>query len=195
MFSVGMATPNLKAVAEGKVAGKMAFEVIDRVPKINQDEKGTEILDKLEGDIEFKNVTFYYPSRPDNRILDNFSAKFQKGKTTAIVGPSGSGKSTLVQLIERFYDPEQGQVLIDGRDIKTINLRDFRRKVGYVGQEPVLFNQTIKENILLGYPDATDVEVENSLKNANAFKFVAKHKEGINLHVGAAGSQISGGQK
>jgi ABC-type multidrug transport system fused ATPase/permease subunit len=91
-------------------------------------------------------------------------------------------------LIERFYDPEQGQVLIDGRDIKTINLRDFRRKVGYVGQEPVLFNQSIKENILLGYPEATDAEVETSLRKANALKFIAKHKEGINLHVGAAGS-------
>lgn len=78
-------------------------------------------------------MSFYYPSRPDNQILKNFSATFEYGKTTAIVGPSGSGKSTIVQLIERFYDPLEGEVLIDGQNLKDINLRDFRQKVGYVG--------------------------------------------------------------
>ena len=126
----------------------------------------------MKGQIEFKNVSFFYPSRPDNQILKNFSAKFELGKTTAIVGPSGSGKSTIVQLIERFYDPLEGQVLIDGTDLKTVNLRDFRQKVGYVGQEPILFNSTIKENILLGCPTASDEEIVSALKKSNAWEFI-----------------------
>jgi len=111
------------------------------------------------------------------------------------VGPSGSGKSTIVQLIERFYDPLEGQVLIDGEDLKILNLRQFRQKVGYVGQEPVLFNSSIKQNILLGCPDATDEQIVTALKKSNAWEFIDKRKEGIDLHVGAAGGQISGGQK
>lgn len=88
--------------------------------------------------------------------MNNFSAVFEEGKTTAIVGASGSGKSTIVQMIERFYDPDQGEVFIDGHNLKEVNLRDFRFKVGYVGQEPVLFNCSIKENLLYGNPEATD---------------------------------------
>lgn len=90
------------------------------------------------------------------KVLDNFSAKFEMGKTTAIVGPSGSGKSTIVQLIERFYDPSEGAVIIDGTDLKDINLRNFRQQVGYVNQEPILFNTSIKKNILFGNPNASD---------------------------------------
>jgi len=96
------------------------------------------------------------------------------GKTTAIVGPSGSGKSTVVQLIERFYDPAEGQVLIDGEDLRNVNLRDFRKRVGYVGQEPVLFNTSIRENIKLGKPDATEEEIVSALKQANAYNFLMK---------------------
>lgn len=134
MFSVGLATPNMKAVTEGKVAGKLAFDIIDRKPQIDQDNnKGKGTVDNIKGAIEFKNVDFYYPSRPDHQVLHNFSFKFEIGKTTAIVGPSGSGKSTIVQLIERFYDPNNGEVLIDGKNIKDLCLREFRQKVGYVG--------------------------------------------------------------
>jgi len=97
MFSVGLATPNMKAVTEGKVAGKLAFDIIDRKPHIDQDNnKGKGTVDNIKGAIEFKNVDFYYPSRPDHQVLHNFSFKFEIGKTTAIVGPSGSGKSTIV---------------------------------------------------------------------------------------------------
>lgn len=145
MLSLGVAIPNIKAVTEGRVAGKLAFDIIDRKPNIDQDNnvgKGT--VDNLKGAIEFKNVDFFYPSRPDHQVLTNFSFKFEVGKITAIVGPSGSGKSTIVQLIERFYDPNNGEVLIDGINIKDICLREFRQRVGYVGQEPVLFNTSIK---------------------------------------------------
>jgi ATP-binding cassette subfamily B (MDR/TAP) protein 1 len=98
-------------------------------------------------------------------------------------------------LIERFYDPLSGQVLIDGKDLKNIRLRSFRKLVGYVGQEPVLFNTTIKQNILMGNPAATDEEIITALKKANAYDFLMKHEAGIDLHVGAAGGQMSGGQK
>lgn len=119
MFSVGLAAPNIKAVAEGRVAGKFTFDIIDRVPQIDQDKPGKDV-DSLKGEISFKNVNFFYPSRPDHQVLRDFSCTFELGKTTAIVGPSGSGKSTIVQLLERFYDPNSGEVLIDG-----VNLKDF----------------------------------------------------------------------
>jgi len=103
-----MATPNIKAITEGKVAGKIAYDVIDRKPKILLDDPTSQKVGDVLGKIEFKNVTFRYPTRPEQKVLDDFSATFEEGKTTAIVGASGSGKSTIIQLIERFYDPEAG---------------------------------------------------------------------------------------
>ena len=109
----------------------------------------------MKGEIKFDKVNFRYPSRPDTQVLTDFSCTFEVGKTTAIVGPSGSGKSTVVQLIERFYDPESGAIYVDGEPLKNLKLRDFRNKIGYVGQEPILFNMSIRENVRLGKPDAT----------------------------------------
>jgi len=149
---------------------------------------------ELKGKIEFKNVTFVYPSRPDQKILDNFNHSFEVGKTTAIVGPSGSGKSTVVQLVERFYDPESGDVFVDDKNLKDIRLRDYRQQIGYVGQEPVLFNTTFRKNILMGKPDATEAEIEQALKKTNAWDFV-NAAGGIDSNVGAGGGQLSGGQK
>lgn len=110
----------------------------------------------MKGEIKFDKVNFHYPSRTDTHVLKDFTCTFEVGKTTAIVGPSGSGKSTVVQLIERFYDPTDGSVSIDGEPLKDLKLTEIRNQIGYVGQEPILFNMSIKENILLGKPDATD---------------------------------------
>ena len=137
----------------------MAYEIIERKPEILLDDPKAKPIGTIRGKIEFKNVSFTYPTRPDQKVLDNFSAVFEEGKTTAIVGASGSGKSTIIQLVERFYDPAAGQILLDGQEIKTLHLRELRRKLGYVGQEPVLFNNSIKENLLYGKPDATDEEI------------------------------------
>ena len=113
----------------------------------------------------------------------------------AIVGTSGSGKSTIAKLIERFYDPTSGLVTVDGTDLKGINLRQYRNKIGYVGQEPCLFNETIKDNLLNSNPEATDEEIIESLKKANAWTFVKKLPEGINTNVGSVGGKLSGGEK
>ena len=111
------------------------------------------------------------------------------------MGPSGSGKSTIVQLIERFYEPTGGQILVDKKELNKLRLRELRQQIGYVSQEPVLFNTTIKKNILMGKPDATDPEIIEALKKTNAWEFVEKLSDKINTEVGAGGGQLSGGQK
>lgn len=116
-------------------------------------------------------------------------------KTTAIVGPSGSGKSKFVQLLERFYNPFEGDILLDGNNLKKIDIKCFKMSIGSVGQEPVLFNTTIKDNIKYGKENATDEEVQEVLKQVNAWDFVNKLEGGINANVGQAGGQLSGGQK
>ena len=194
LFALGGSGPGIMALGMAKGAGKSAFDVIDREPKIKQDDTNAK-KHSIVGEIEFRNATFVYPSRPDQKILDNFNMTFRTGETTAIVGPSGSGKSTIIQLVERFYDPEEGQVLVDGQDLKSINLRNYRQQIGYVGQEPVLFNTTVRENLLMGKTDATEDEIMEALKAANAYDFIMQDKNGIDAQVGAGGGQLSGGQK
>ena len=147
------------------------------------------------GKIEFKNVHFTYPTRQDLQVLKGFSCVFEEGKTTALVGPSGSGKSTIIQMLERFYDPSSGTVEFDGEDYKSYNLKSLRQVIGYVGQEPVLFNTSIKQNMLFAKPDATDADIIQALKDANAWKFIEKNMKakGIDTLVGSSGSQLSGG--
>lgn len=141
-------------------------------------------------------MDFNYPTRKDLKVLKDFSAVIEEGKTTALVGPSGSGKSTVIQLIERYYASSSGQILIDGKDIKDLNLTSLRHYIGYVGQEPVLFNCSIKDNMLLSKPDATDEEIMQALKDANAYDFITKKMtNGIETMVGGSGGSLSGGQK
>ena len=127
-----MGAPNFKALTEGRLHGFSAFSVIDRTPLIlNDDPSSTDVSKNLSGEIELKDLEFKY-AQSKEMVLKKISLVFPKGKPTAIVGPSGSGKSTIVQLIERFYDPEEGQVLIDGNNLKSINLKSFRSRVGFV---------------------------------------------------------------
>ncbi|KAJ6381734.1 hypothetical protein OIU77_030412 [Salix suchowensis] len=164
------------------------------IPKHGNSESGLE-LESVTGLVALKNIDFAYPSRPDAPILNNFSLNVPAGKTIALVGSSGSGKSTVVSLIERFYDPNSGQVLLDGHDIKTLKLRWLREQIGLVSQEPALFATTIKENILLGRPDASQVEIEAAARVANAHSFIIKLPDGFDTLVGERGLQLSGGQK
>lgn len=194
-LALGQSAPSMSAFAKAKVAAAKIFRIIDHKPNIERNgETGLE-LESVTGQVELKNVDFSYPSRPEVQILSDFSLNVPAGKTIALVGSSGSGKSTVVSLIERFYDPTSGQVLLDGHDIKTLKLRWLRQQIGLVSQEPALFATTIKENMLLGRPDATLVEIEEAARVANAHSFIVKLPEGIDTQVGERGFQLSGGQK
>ncbi|CAI0469176.1 unnamed protein product [Linum tenue] len=194
-LALGQAAPSMSAFAKARVAAAKIFRIIDHKPAVNRNSESGVELDSVTGLVELKNVDFSYPSRPDVRILNNFSLTVPAGKTIALVGSSGSGKSTVVSLIERFYDPESGQVLLDGHDIKTLKLRWLRQQIGLVSQEPALFATSIRENILLGRPDADQVEVEEAARVANAHSFIIKLPDGFDTQVGERGLQLSGGQK
>eukprot|EP00268_Persea_americana_P023858 TRINITY_DN2336_c0_g1_i1.p1 TRINITY_DN2336_c0_g1~~TRINITY_DN2336_c0_g1_i1.p1 ORF type:complete len:1300 (+),score=246.88 TRINITY_DN2336_c0_g1_i1:299-3901(+) len=194
-MSLGQSFSNLGAFSKGKTAGYKLMEIIKQKPSIIQDPSDGKCLSEVHGNIEFKDVTFSYPSRPDVVIFRDFSIFFPAGKTVAVVGGSGSGKSTVVSLIERFYDPNQGQVLLDNVDIRTLQLRWLREQIGLVNQEPALFATTIVENILYGKPDATVAEVEAAATAANAHSFITLLPNGYNTQVGERGLQLSGGQK
>ncbi|KAB5520944.1 hypothetical protein DKX38_025263 [Salix brachista] len=136
-----------------------------------------------------------YPARPEVQIFSGFSLQVPSGTTTALVGQSGSGKSTVVSLVERFYDPDSGEVLIDGVDLKKLKLSWIREKIGLVSQEPILFATSIKENIAYGKENATDQEIRTAIQLANAAKFIDKMPERLDTMVGENGTQLSGGQK
>ncbi|CAM6042945.1 unnamed protein product [Sphagnum compactum] len=194
-IALGNATPHFKSFSEGRAAAYSIFELIHRVPPIDADDVSGRTLEKVEGNLELRNVDFTYPSRTDAPIFQNFSLRIPAGKTVALVGSSGSGKSTVIALLERFYDPLAGEVLIDGVNIKEFQLKWLRRQIGLVSQEPALFATTIKENILYGKDGATMDEVVEAAKSANAYTFIMQLPQGFDTQVGERGVQMSGGQK
>ncbi|KAJ5029688.1 P-loop containing nucleoside triphosphate hydrolase protein [Bipolaris maydis] len=177
---------------KGVGAASRLFELQDRNPTISPT-KGLPVR-SARGPIEFKNVSFSYPTRPAVSIFKDLSFKIEQGTNVAIVAPSGAGKSTVASLILRFYVPTSGVITIDGRDITTLNAKQLRRKIGYVGQEPVLFSGTIAENIAYGVPNATRSEIIAAARKANC-QFISDFPDGLETHVGARGTQLSGGQK
>ncbi|XP_043821847.1 phosphatidylcholine translocator ABCB4 isoform X4 [Dromiciops gliroides] len=164
-------------------------------PKIDSFSETGHKPDHIKGNLEFKNVHFSYPSRADVKILKGINLKVNSGQTVALVGNSGCGKSTTVQLIQRLYDPLEGEINIDGQDIRTLNVRYLREMIGVVSQEPVLFATTIAENIRYGREDATMDEIKKAVKDANAYEFIMKLPEKFDTLVGERGAQLSGGQK
>ncbi|CAD5181799.1 unnamed protein product [Musa acuminata subsp. malaccensis] len=153
------------------------------------------VIENLSGDVEFRSVEFAYPSRPENIILRGFDLKVPAGKTVALVGGSGSGKSTVIALMERFYDPLGGEILLDGVDIRSIKLKWLRSQIGLVSQEPALFATSIKENLLFGKEEATVEEVVAAATASNAHNFISQLPQGYDTQVGESGVQMSGGQK
>ncbi|NWW34547.1 MDR1 protein, partial [Panurus biarmicus] len=194
-FSLGQAAPNLENVANARGAAYEVYKIINKKRLIDSSSKEGYKPDKLVGEVEFRNIHFSYPSRPDVQILKGLNLKVQTGKTIALVGASGCGKSTTVQLLQRFYDPDQGEITLDGRDIQTLNTKWLRENIGIVSQEPVLFATTIAENIRYGREDISDAEIEQAAKEANAFDFISRLPAKFNTMVGERGAQLSGGQK
>ncbi|NXG04871.1 MDR1 protein, partial [Sakesphorus luctuosus] len=194
-FSLGQGAPNLESVAKARGAAYEVYKIINKKRLIDSSSKEGYKPDKLIGEIEFRNIHFSYPSRPDVKILKGLNLKVQTGKTIALVGSSGCGKSTTIQLLQRFYDPDQGEITLDGRDIRTLNVKWLRENIGIVSQEPVLFATTIAENIRYGRGDISDAEIERAAKEANAFDFISRLPDKFNTMVGERGAQLSGGQK
>ncbi|XP_029444667.1 multidrug resistance protein 1-like isoform X2 [Rhinatrema bivittatum] len=194
-FSIGQAAPNIEAFANARGAAHTIFNIIDNEPKIDSFSEAGFKPEKIKGDIEFSNVHFTYPSRTEVLVLKGLNLKVHNGQTVALVGSSGCGKSTTVQLIQRFYDPENGTITIDGQDIRNLNIRYLREIIGVVSQEPVLFDTTIAENIRYGREDVTMEEIERASKEANAYKFIMELPNSFDTLVGERGTQLSGGQK
>ena len=179
-------------VKNGMAAAERVFEVID-TPNIIRDTPSSKDFTTFEDKISIKNVTFSYDN--ERTILKDFSLDIPKGKTVALVGQSGSGKSTIANLLMRFYDVEHGSISIDGTNIKDLKLVSLRDQLGLVTQDSIMFNGTISDNVKIGKQNATDEEVIDALKIANAYEFVQNLPQGIHTNIGDAGGKLSGGQK
>lgn len=172
-------------------ASERILEIIDQ-----PDENSEPITpQKLSGEISFNHVNFSYPSRPDYQVLKGLNFKIEAGEKVALVGQSGSGKSTIINLLMRFYPLNQGVIQADGRNVEEYNLSAFRQNVGIVPQEVILFGGSIRENIAYGKPNASENEILEAARKANAFEFIERFPEGMNTMVGERGVKLSGGQR
>jgi len=189
---IGASYPDIR---KGLVAAFRMFKIIDRVPQIKAPKEAPK-KSGIEGRIEFSNVSFAYPTRKEMQVYRNLDCVIETGKTVAFCGPTGCGKSTIVNLIERFYDPDSGNIYIDGVDIHNYDLAYLRSQISLVSQEPVLFDASIRENIALGVTrEVTEDEIIDAAKRANAHDFIFSFPDGYNTRAGEKGSQMSGGQK
>ncbi|RXN37390.1 bile salt export pump [Labeo rohita] len=195
--ALGRASSFTPDYAKAKIAAAQLFKLLDRVPKISISKTEGQSWDDFRGQIEFKGCRFTYPSRPDIQVLRGLEVSVHPGQTLAFVGSSGCGKSTSVQLLERFYDPDEGQVLIDGRPSASISVAFLRSQIGIVSQEPVLFDCSIAENIQYGDNSRTVSmeEIIEAAKKAYLHDFVMTLPDKYETQVGAQGSQLSRGQK
>ncbi|CAI0455695.1 unnamed protein product [Linum tenue] len=194
-LALGSSLSNLKYFSEAWSAGERMTEIIRRVSKIDIDNTEGGSLENVKGEVEFRHVEFAYPSRPDNIVFKDFSLHIPSAKTVALVGSSGSGKSTLIALLQRFYDPLRGEILLDNVAIDKLQLKWLRSQMGLVSQEPILFATSIKENILFGKEDGSVKEIVQAAKSSNAHNFISQFPQGYDTQVGERGVQMSGGQK
>ena len=203
-YAVGNVFPHSQAFTNAMAAASKIYSTIDRQSPLDPSSVEGTTLGRVEGNIELRSVTHVYPSRPDVIVLDDVSLSIPAGRTTALVGPSGSGKSSMIGLLERFYTPVGGELLLDGHRIQDLNLRWLRQQMSLVSQEPNLFSTTIFDNIRFGLigtafegaPEATVREkVEQAAAVANAHAFITSLPEGYQTQVGEGGLVLSGGQK
>ena len=188
-------------MGKAKNAAAELAALFDRRPTIDTWSTDGERIENVEGHIEFRDVHFRYPTRPEQPVLRGLDLTVKPGQYVALVGASGCGKSTTIALLERFYDPLAGSVTIDGKDISTLNINDYRSYLALVSQEPTLYQGTIKENILLGLANDMDESsvsdnlVEQACRDANIYDFIMSLPDGFSTVVGSKGSLLSGGQK
>ncbi|OIW07048.1 hypothetical protein TanjilG_02682 [Lupinus angustifolius] len=184
----------LLLLSKAKSATASIFGIIDKKSNIDpSDESGT-TLESVKGEIELRHISFKYSSRPDINIFRDLNLTIHSGKTVALVG--GSGKSTVIALLQRFYDPDSGEITLDGIQIRQLQLKWLRQQMGFVSQEPVLFNETIRDNVAHGKGgNATEAEIIVAAKMANAHRFITALQQGYDTIVGERGTQLSGGQK
>ncbi|XP_061676126.1 ATP-dependent translocase ABCB1-like isoform X2 [Syngnathoides biaculeatus] len=194
-FALGQTSPNIQSFSSARGAAHKVYRIIDNKPSIDSYSESGFKPDSINGNLEFKNIHFNYPSRPEVKVLNNMSLSVKSGQTLALVGSSGCGKSTTIQLLQRFYDPQEGSVSVDGHDIRSLNICYLRKMIGVVSQEPVLFSTTISENIRYGRTDVTQQEIEQAAKEANAYDFIMNFPDKFETLVGDRGTQMSGGQK
>ncbi|XP_076821326.1 phosphatidylcholine translocator ABCB4-like isoform X2 [Clavelina lepadiformis] len=194
-WSAGIVSTHIAAIPQARAVAARIYQIIDRVPEIDifSDEGDEPNPDDVT--IQFSDICFNYPARPDAEVLKDISFKIEHGLRVGLVGQSGCGKSTIFQLIQRFYDVKNGSVHIGGKDVKNLNLKKLRDLIGVVSQEPVLFGTTIAENIRWGRTGVSDQEMYKAAKQANAYRFIMKLPEKFDTLVGEAGGQLSGGQK
>ncbi|XP_078391199.1 ABC-type oligopeptide transporter ABCB9-like [Cetorhinus maximus] len=174
-------------------AAEKVFEYLDRKSSVPTD--GKLAVEKLKAHVKFQNVSFSYPTRPDIQVLKNVSFELKRGEITALVGPSGGGKTTCVALLERFYQPQSGEILLDGKPIEEYEHKYYHNKLGLVGQEPVLFALSVQENISYGLPNCPMSSVIEAAQRANADVFIKRLEHGYNTDIGEAGGQLSAGEK
>lgn len=193
-IGIGFFFPSLAAYNEARGAAYVLFSTIDRIPDIDIDSPGMPVSDFNDA-IQFCHVRFTYPTRPDQVLFTDLSLTIQRGQKVAFSGISGCGKSSIVGLLQRFYDPAEGKVLVDGVDMRQLDLLQWRDQIGIVSQEPSLFAGTMTENVRVGKTDATMEEVIAACKQANIHDTIMSLPEQYNTPVGRVGSQLSGGQK
>ncbi|XP_073533918.1 ATP-binding cassette sub-family B member 5-like isoform X3 [Phyllobates terribilis] len=194
-YCFGQAFSHLEAFSIARGAAYGIFHVIDERSGIDSFSIEGYRPDIIKGDVEFKDIHFCYPSRANVQVLNGLNVKVKSGQTVALVGHSGCGKSTTVQLLQRLYDPQQGSIIVDGHDIRSLNVRHYREFIGVVSQEPILFGTSIRKNIKYGRENVTDEEIEAAAKEANAYDFIIALPEKFETLVGERGAQLSGGQK
>jgi ABC-type multidrug transport system fused ATPase/permease subunit len=193
--SLGGLPEQIASIQRALGATDRVFELIDgEIENIDFFKENTPAK-QTKGEIEFSSVSFNYPSRPDFKVLQDISFKAEAGQTIALVGSSGSGKTTIASLILRFYDPINGSILIDGLDSRSISLTELRKQIALVPQDVILFAGTIRDNIAYGKPNATDLEVEEAARKANALDFIISFPDQFKTLVGERGIQLSGGQR
>jgi subfamily B ATP-binding cassette protein MsbA len=181
----------ITSIQKGTVAAQRIFTIIDTEPVI-KNKPNAKVLDQFRESIEYRNVSFAYDR---DHVLRNINLKIEKGKTIALVGPSGGGKSTLADLIPRFYDPAQGDVLLDGIPLPDYEIESLRKQMGVVTQESILFNDTIFNNIAFGMENVNEEDVIHAAKVANAHDFIVQTENGYQTFIGERGSKLSGGQR